>query len=813
MKRKIEKVAVLGAGVMGTGIAAHLANCGIPSVLLDIVPKPSEADEKQGVDTSSAAFRNRLATSSIELAIKNRKPIPAFYHDRFAELITPGNFEDHMDWLGECDWVIEVVVENLDIKRKVFGNVEKHMKKGAIISSNTSGLPIKGMTEGRSAEFRKHFLVTHFFNPVRFMRLLEVVAGPDTDPGVVDFIAEFGTDVLGKGVVFGKDTVNFVANRIGIYGMMRTIKEMIDRDYTIDEVDAIVGQPMGRPKTAAFRTADLVGLDVIKHVTQNCYDNLPDDEEREIFKPPAFLEELIEKGKLGNKTKGGFYTKDKDKNILVLDHKTGEYREKQKVRIDSIGVAKNTDDPKKRLKNYVAADDRAGQFAWTVMADSLIYAGRRIPEIADDIVQVDNGMKWGFNWDMGPFEAWDAVGFKESCERMKKEGKQLPPIAEAVLEAGGEGFYKEQDGKRMFFDLASKSYKPVPIDPMSIDLAALKKAGKEIAGNSGASLIDLGDGVICCEFHSKMNSIDADTIAMLEKGLDLLDEKDEYIGMVIGNQGENFCVGANLMLIFMSIQQAKSSDDPKEAEQIWQMLEGTVKALQDVLMRCKYSPKPVVAAPFSMTLGGGMEISMGADRICAHADLFMGQVELGVGVIPGGGGNKELLIRHLEGIPEKAGNVNLTPFLQQVFEAIGMAKVSMSAHEAMGMRFLRPSDKVVTNKDHLLGTAKRMVQAMHLEGYTQPLPRKVHLPGEMGHATFRMVIDSMAKQHQITEYEQEMANKLAWVLCGGKTSQNIPVSEQYLLDLEREVFIDLCRQEKTQERMQFFLMNNKPLRN
>ncbi len=813
MRRKIKKVAVLGAGVMGTGIAAHMANCGIPSVLLDIVPRASEEDEKKGVDVKSPAFRNRLATNAVKAAIKNRKPIPAFYHDGFADLITCGNFDDHMEWLKECDWVIEVVVENVDIKRKVFANVEKNMKAGAIISSNTSGLPITSMVEGRSEAFKKNFLVTHFFNPVRFMRLLEIVSGPDTDPEIVDFLAKFGTDILGKGVVFGKDTVNFVANRIGVYGIMRTMKEMLDEDYSIEEVDAIVGPPMGRPKTAAFRTADLVGLDTLMHVTQNCFDNLPDDEAREIFEPPAFVKKMIENKQLGNKTRGGFYKKDKEKGLLVIDHKTGEYRPKEKVRIDSIGVAKNTENLADRLKAFVAADDRAGKFAWNVSSDSLIYAGMRIPEIADDIVQVDNGMKWGFNWEMGPFEAWDAIGVTESCERMKKEGKSLPPIAEALLASGGKSFYKEEDGKKMYFDLASKGYKPIPVDPMEIDLGALKKAGREIEGNSSASLIDLGDGVLCCEFHTKMNTIDGDLVAMINRGLDLCDESDDWKGMVIGNQGEHFCAGANLMLVYMSIQQAKGLEDPKEVEAMWEALDGSVKDLQDALQRCTYSSKPVVAAPFGMALGGGMEVSMGADAICAHADLFMGQVELGVGVIPGGGGNKELLIRHLEGIPEKAQNVSLIPYLQLVFEAIGMAKVSMSAHEAQALNFLRPTDKIVTNKSHLLGAAKNMVLGMALAGYTQPMERKLSLPGEMGFGTFKMVIDSMAKQHQITEYEQEMATKLSRVLTGGKTSPTVPVSEQYLLDLEREVFIDLCKQEKTQERMQFFLMNNKPLRN
>jgi 3-hydroxyacyl-CoA dehydrogenase len=807
MTRKIEKAAVLGAGIMGTGIAAHLANCGIKTYLLDIVPpKFTDEDKKKGLDEKSPAFRNKFSLGGLQGAIKNKKPIPAFYHDSFADLVTCGNLEDNLDWLSECDWVVEVVIENLEIKKKVFENVEKHMKPGSIISSNTSGLPIKDMTVGRSEEFKKHFLVTHFFNPVRFMRLLEIISGPETEQEITDFMAKFSTDILGKGVVFGKDTPNFVGNRIGMYGMMRIIKEMLGKDYSIEEVDAIVGTPMARPKSAAFRTIDMVGLDTVVHVNQNCYDNLPDDEERDIFQNPDFIKKMVENKQLGNKTKGGFYKKSKDKDgnriIQVIDHKTGEYRDKEKVRFDSIKAARNTDDPSKRLSDFVKADDRAGQFAWAVISDVLIYSANRIGEIADDVIQIDNAMKWGYNWDIGPFESWDAVGFEYVCERMTKEGKTLPAIAQEIQKAGGKGFYKIEDGKRFFFDLDSKQYQAYPEDPKNIRLDLLKLQGKEIAGNTGATLIDIGDGVICCEFHTKMNSIDGDIAEMLNKGLDLLDEKEEYIGMVVGNHGENFCVGANVMLVLMQAKQEQ-----------WDEIDKSVKAFQDICQRLKYSPKPVVVAPFGMTLGGGMEITMGADRICAHADTFLGQVELGVGLIPGGGGNKELLIRAMEGIPEGTQNVNLIPFIQGAFQAIGTAKVMMSAHEAQAFKFLRANDKIVTNKDHLLYTAKSMVQAMHLEGYRPTQPRKLNLPGETAFATFKMVIDSMCKQHQITEHEQVIAEKLAWVLCGGKTVQKFAVTEQYLLDLEREAFVDLLKTEKTQERISHFLMKGKPLRN
>jgi 3-hydroxyacyl-CoA dehydrogenase len=806
MSRKIEKAGVLGAGIMGSGIAAHLANCGVKTYLLDIVPPElTPEDRKAGLDEKSPAFRNRFATTGLQNALKNRKPIPAFYHDRFSDLITCGNLEDDLEWLRECDWVVEVVVENLGIKRKLFERVEKFVRPGAVVSSNTSGLPIREMIAGRSDAFRRNFLVTHFFNPVRYMRLLEIVPGPDTDPAIVQFMADFGTNVLGKGVIFGKDTTNFVGNRIGIYGLIRTVKEMLDKGYTIEEADAIVGEPMGRPKSAAFRTVDMVGLDTVVHILKNCHETLTQDEEREIFQVPAFIARMIERQQFGDKTKGGFYKKEKGeegKKTFVIDPRTGEYRDQQKARFDSIGAVKGIDDPAKRVHQLVRADDRAGQFAWNVMRDTLIYSGNRVGEICDDIVQIDRAMTWGYNWAAGPFEGWDAVGFKWACDRMKAEGKKLPPIAEAILAAGGEGFYRHEKGRRFFFDLQTKGYVPLAEDPKSVRLPALKEADRTVAHNDSATLIDLGDGVLCCEFHTKMNSVDDDVIKMLNQGLDLVEQDSRWLGMVVGNQGETFCAGANVFLLLLAAQQGA-----------WEQVEAVVKRFQDVCLRLKYSPKPVVAAPFNMTLGGGAEISMGCDRICAHADLFMGLVEVGVGLIPGGGGHKELLIRNLEGIPENAQNVNLLPYLQAAFECIGMAKVSMSADEAVANRFLRAADKIVTNKEHLLGAAKRMVQAMSLEGYRQPLPRKLKLPGEQGWATFRMVLDSMCKQHQITEHEQVMAGKIAWVLCGGKTSPGVAVTEQYLLDLEREAFLFLLGTQKTQERIQHFLMKGKPLRN
>ncbi len=806
MSRKIEKAAVLGAGIMGSGIAAHLANCGIKTYLLDIVPPElTEDDKKKGWTKETPAFRNKFSRTGLENAIKNKKPIPAFYHDRFADLVTTGNLEDNLNWLEECDWVVEVVVENIDIKRKLFTNVEKHMKSGAIISSNTSGLPIKAMTEGRSSAFKKHFLVTHFFNPVRFMHILELIPGPDTDPEIMAFLSKFGTDVLGKGVVYGYDTPNFVGNRIGVYAIARTVKEMIDKDYTIEEVDAIVGEPMGRPKTGAFRTADMVGLDTLDHILRNTYEALKDDEGREVYKAPEFFKKMVEKKLFGDKTGGGFYKKQKggeEAKTLVMDWKTGEYRDKQKVRIDSIGAAKNTENLTERVKNFVNSDDRAGTFAWTVFADCLIYSGNRVGEITDDIVQIDNSMKWGYNWSMGPFEAWDAVGVKEVCERMKKDGKKVPAIAEALLASGGTSFYKSENGKRSFFDLKTKKYKPYPEDPKVVRLPALREMKREIAGNTSATLLDMGDGVLCCEFHTKMNAIDDDIVRMLDQGMDLLDKDDKYVGMVLGNNGDAFCAGANVMMLLMHAR-----------EKHWAEIEQVVKALQDTNMRMKYSKKPVVAAPFGMVLGGGMEITTHASRVCAHADLFMGLVEIGVGLIPAGGGCKELTCRFQEGIPDHVQSPNMIPLIQAAFESIGMAKVTMSAHEAVGLKYLKASDKVVTNRDQLHGEAKRMVLAMSLEGYTPPVPKRLRLPGEHGYATLRMVIDSMEKQHQIFPHEKTIATKLAWVLCGGKTTMAFGVPEQYLLDLEREAFMYLIGTEQTQARIEHFLLKGKPLRN
>ena len=802
MKRRIEKVAVLGSGVMGSGIAAHLANVGIPCYMLDIVPKElTPKEEAAGLTLDSPKVRNRIAATGLQNALKARPA--AFHTKKNAELITVGNFDDNMDWLSEVDWIVEVVIENLEIKQRVFKNVEKYRKDETIVSSNTSGIPIKGMVEGLSQGMREHFLVTHFFNPVRYMNLLELVAGEDTDAEIMEFMADFGERVLGKGIVFGKDTPNFIANRIGIQGSMCTLKTALEMGYKVEEVDRIFGPALGRPKSAVLRTADIVGLDTMLHVAKNVYASLPDDESREIFKPPEIMEKLVEKGALGQKSGAGFYKRTKvdgKKAILALDLDTLEYREQEKVRIDSLGAARNIEDPAERIKTVVFADDRAGEFAWRVITDGLLYAARRIPEIADDIVNVDNAMKWGYNMELGPFETWDALGVKETVDRLEKEGKEIPENVRKVLEKGDGKFYHYADGKRSYFDFATETYKAVPASPNVIVLKSEKDRNKIVKRNPGAILIEIGDGVLCLEFQTKMNSVDDDIVQMIFDGVDEMEQNWE--AMVIGNEGQAFSVGANLMLLLMNAR-AGNFDD----------IEKVVKAFQDACMRLKYSDKPVVAAPFSMALGGGCEVSMGADRIHAAAETYMGQVELGVGLIPGGGGTKELLVRHIERVPAER-EFDIEPYVQRAINTIAMATVSTSAEHARELGFLRPTDKVSANKAHLIHDAKQTALAMVKEGYVRPRPRTdIRVPGEDGYATIKVMLRTMKWSHYISDHDELIASKLAYVMTGGKASPHEPVSEQYLLDLERETFVSLCGEEKSQQRMEHMLTAGKPLRN
>ncbi len=808
MSTEIRKAAVLGAGVMGSGIAAHLANAGIPVLLLDIVPpKLGEQDEKQGLNEKDPKFRNKFSIAGLE-GIRKSKPA-ALYSKRFLPLIEIGNFEDDWDKLADCDWIVEVVVERLDIKQQVFARVDEVRKKGSIISSNTSGLSIAGMTEGRSEDFKQHFLVTHFFNPVRYMRLLELVAGEKTAPDILDFFSNFGRFRLGKGIVFGKDTPNFIGNRIGTFGMAATINAMVEMDYQVDEVDAITGPAMGHPGSASFGTADLVGIDVLAHVVNTIAEGCPDDEQVGVFKIPDFITGMISNGSLGRKTKdrGGFYRIQKEgdgsKTKLVIDWKTGEYRPKERPDIPSLKQAKKTHDVKQRLNDVVFADDRAGAFAWRLMRDTLAYSSRRFGEISDSIVDIDNALRWGYNWDLGPFESWDALGVAKVVERMESDGVKPAAWVTEMLAAGHESFYIESSDGRQYYDPESKSYLREPKPDTFLVLADIKRDEKMIVyGNKSASMVDIGDGIACVEFHSalqpRMNPIDDQIIDVMSKGLAIAER--DFRGLVIHHQGENFSAGANLLMVLEGIH----------ANQ-WAAIDTMIRHFQAMTRNLLKARIPVVTAPFGYTFGGGCEITMGGDRVCAAAETYIGLVEVGVGLIPAGGGCWAMLERVLEGIDEPV--LSNLPFIRIAFENIGMAKVATSGDEGRDRRFLRPSDKVEINRDQQLWTAKRMAIAMAEEGYTPPLAKKLYLPGREGLATLEMMLHNMKLTHWISSHDEKIARHLGRILTGGDTTINDPVDEQTVLDLEREAFLSLCGEPKTQDRISYMLVNNKPLRN
>ena len=796
MTTRIRKVAVLGAGVMGSGIAAHLANSGVRALLLDIVPPKAAAGE----DTSSKAYRNKFALGALA-NMRKQKPSPIMSEQVFSA-IEVGNFEDDLGRLAECDWVIEVVKEDMAVKQALFAKVEQHARKDAIVSSNTSGLSIKGMLEGRGAEFRKRFLVTHFFNPVRYMKLLELVAGPETDPEVVKSVHRFGEEVLGKGIVYGKDTTNFIANRVGTYGMMRTISEMQKAELSIEEVDKIFGPAMGRPKSAVFRTADIVGLDTFSHVAKNCYDTLTQDEEREVFAIPEFLQKMVAKGMLGDKTGGGFYKKDKSaggKDILALDLKTLEYRPQAKVRYESLGAAKDVENVRERVATVLNGQDKAAKFAERITLDVLAYASRRIPEIADDVVNIDRGMRWGFAWDLGPFETWDAYGVKKGLARMKELGLKPAAWVEQMVASGRESFYGVADGKDTYWDIPSKSVKVVPENARTQRVEYLKRGNKKITGNESATLWDMGDGVTLLEFHSKMNSIDDNIIAMMNTALD--ETEKNFRGLVVGNDGANYSAGANIMALLMA---AKSD----EFEAIRKMAAGFQAANQ----RMRYSPVPVVMAPFNLTLGGGAESAMGGNAIQASAELYMGLVEVGVGLIPGGGGTMQLL-RNVYGAYSADKDFDAFPFIKKVFLAIGTAKVATSAEEARELGFLTANDGISANRDFLLSDAKQRVLGMANAGFRAPRPTRFRLPGPSGFATIDMMLYDMELNGQVSAHDRKIAQKLARVLTGGDTSPSVLLTEERLLELELEAFLSLCGEEKTQDRLMFMLEKGKPLRN
>lgn len=804
MSYKIRKAAILGAGIMGSKIAAHFANAGIPVYLLDIPPKElTEQEDKKGLSLDHPDVRNRIVKNGLDDA-KKAKPA-AFFVPEYADRITIGNFEDNMNWLSEVDWIIEAIVERLDIKRQLFDKVEQHRKPGAIVSSNTSGIPIHKLAEGRSDDFRQHFLGTHFFNPPRYLRLLEIIRTPETKDDVVSVTSRFGEEVLGKGIVYCNDVPNFIANRIGIFSMMYAVKVMMDESYTIEEVDQLTGTIIGRPKSATFRTADLVGLDTFVHVANNLYESVPDDEQREVFKVPDLVSTMLERKMLGDKAKKGFYKKIKENGeskILTLDLQSLDYRERQRANFPSVEMYRNTDDVRERITNLVYSKDRAGAYLWKVLSETLLYTANRLPEITDDIRNVDKAMKWGFGWELGPFEYWDTIGLEKSVAKMKEDGKQIPGWVEDMLEKDMKSFYKiDENGDEHYFHFGEKEYKKTEDRPEFIFLPPLKRRKKVLKSNAGASIIDLGDGVLNLEFHSKMNAIGPDMIQMMNAAVKTADE-DGYEGIVIANHGQNFSVGANVMMILMEAQ-----------DENWEELDMIVRTFQSANMNLRYSPRPVVVAPHGMTLGGGCEVTLHGDAVQASAETYIGLVELGVGVIPAGGGTKEFLLRMLDQAPANK-EVDLFPYVRQAFETIGMAKVATSAVEAKKFGFLRDEDGVTMNAEKVIFDAKQRVLAMAQTGYRMPVPRTdIPVLGKAAYANMLVGLYMFREGKYISEYDEHIAKKLAYVLSGGNFVGTQYVSEQYLLDLEREAFLSLLGERKTQERMAHMLKKGKPLRN
>ena len=794
MAYQIKKAAVIGSGVMGSGIAAHLANIGIPVLLLDIVPnKLTEDEEKKGLTLDSKAVRNRLTSGSLKKLLK-QKPAPLTSKKNLA-LIEAGNLEDDLEKLKDVDWVIEVIVENLDIKKELYEKIDAVRKPGTIITSNTSGISIDAMAEGRSEDFQKHFLGTHFFNPPRYLKLLEVIPAKTTAPEVIDFMKTFGEDRLGKGVVLAKDTPNFIANRIGTYGLLVTLREMEARGYSVGEVDSVTGTLIGRPKSATFRTLDVVGLDTFMHVAKNAYDKTEGDEQK-VFKLPAFMQKMIDNGWIGAKAKQGFFLK-QGKDILEIDSTTLEYGPRKKMKTPSIELAKQQKGLANRVKTLVYADDRTGELLWNVLAPTLLYSAEMHGKIADDIVSLDNAMKWGFGWTQGPFEIWDAIGLEKSVARMKEQGDTIPVFAQRLLDKGFETFYKEEDNVLLYFD--GEGYTPVPVNEKVIDLKRYKKQHGVIKKNSGASLIDMGDGIALLEFHSQSNAIGLDIMQMITFAVDEVEKN--YKGLVIGNQGKNFCVGANLGMILMEAQ-----DD-----NIFE-LDFVVRTFQNAMMKIKYSSKPVVAAPFQMTLGGGAEVCLPAAHIQASMETYIGLVEAGVGLIPGGGGNVGLYLKHLKGLPNGV-QVDYQNIANNVFESIALAKVSTSAEEARENNFLDFADGISVNPDHQLYDAKQAAISLYDNGYQAPKKEKFPVVGETGYATLLLGAEGMRLSGFISDHDMKIAKKLAYVLAGGKLPYGTMVDEQYLLDLEREAFLSLVAEPKSQARMQNMLVKGKPLRN
>ena len=796
MTRRIKKVAIIGSGIMGSGIACHFANIGVDVLLLDIVPRELNAAEKaKGLSLEDKIVRNRLVNDALTASLKS-KPSP-IYHQKFASRITTGNLEDDIAKVAEVDWIMEVVVERLDIKKMVFEKLEKYRTPGTLITSNTSGIPIHFMSEGRSEDFQKHFCGTHFFNPARYLKLFEIIPGPKTSTDVLDFLNGYGEQFLGKTSVIAKDTPAFIGNRIGIFSIMSLFHAVKEMDLTIEEVDKLSGPVIGRPKSATFRTVDVVGLDTLVHVANGIKENCPNDESLDLFTLPDFIDTMMKNNWLGSKTGQGFYKKE-GKDIKSLDLNTLEYREKKSAKFATLELTKTIDKVVDRFKVLVNGKDKAGIFYRKSFAALFAYVSHRIPEITDEIYKIDDAMKAGFGWEHGPFQIWDAIGVEAGIEMMKAEGKEPAAWVTDMLSSGSSSFYSVKDGATYCYDVPNKTQAKIPGQDSFIILDNIRKSN-QVFKNSGVVIEDLGDGILNCEFQSKMNTIGGDVLAGLNKAVDLA-EKD-FQGLVIGNQGANFSVGANIGMIFMMA-----------AEQEYDELNMAIKYFQDTMMRMRYSSIPTIAAPHGMSLGGGCELSMHADKVVAAAETYIGLVEFGVGVIPGGGGSKEMALRASDTF--RKGDVELN-VLQEYFLTVAMAKVATSAYEAFDMGVLQKGkDLVVVNKDRQIATAKAHAKLMAEAGYTQPVKRHdVKVLGKQALGMFMVGTDAMEASHYISEHDQKIANKLAYVMAGGDLSEPTLVSEQYLLDIEREAFLSLCTERKTLERIQHMLKTGRPLRN
>lgn len=801
MDRTIRKVTVLGSGVMGSQIACHFANIGVEVLLLDIVPNElNEKEKAKGISTEDPVFRNRIVNDALQAALK-MKPSP-IYKKSFASRITTGNMDDDMSKIADSDWIIEVVVERLDIKQQVFENVEKYRKDGTLITTNTSGIPINMMLEGRSDDFKRHFCGTHFFNPPRYLQLLEIIPSKETKPEVIDFFMDYGRRFLGKKTVYCKDTPAFIANRVGVYSIMALFHAVNNLGMNIEEVDKLTGPVLGRPKSATFRTCDVVGLDTLVHVANGLKDNCPNDEEKALFELPDYISKMVENQWLGSKSGQGFYKKSKDadgnRTILSLDLNTLEYREKARVKFPTLDMAKPIDDIKQRTKMLVNGPDKAGEFYRQMFGGLFAYVTNRIPEISDELYKIDDAIKAGFGWELGPFETWDIIGFEKGLELIEKQGKKAANWVHDMKEAGATSFYKKENGQKQFFDISSKSYKVIPGTEDLVMLDTLRD-DNTVWKNTDATIVDLGDGILNLEFHTKMNTIGSGVIEGINKAIDLAEK--EYNGLVVSNDGQNFSAGANVGMIFMMA-----------AEQDYDELNFAVKTFQDTMMRIRYSNIPVVVAPHNLTLGGGCELSMHADKVVAHAESYIGLVEFGVGLIPGGGGTKEFAKRFAEEL--KDGDIRINR-LRERFLTIGQAQVATSAHEAFDLGYLREGqDEVIVSREYQLTRAKAACLEMSNKGYTAPPKEKnITIMGQEGLGIVYVGAHSMLSGNYISEHDKLISEKLGFVLCGGDISERVQVSEQYLLDLERKAFLELCGQRKTLERLESMVKKGKILRN